>query len=125
MLHRVLPLVGLALMTTASAAQQAPSGYSNGCAAVALPYERSMLICNGVPSAGQVAATLRNGAVRGTNLKVIGRSYQLPPWEITGVHSAGSDHRSRYRAADRVVEVGRRAFAVYPRGGTTILIERR
>lgn len=126
MLHRILPLIGLALISTTSVAQQpAPYGYSGGCTAVALPYYRSMLICEGVPSMRTVTATLHRGGVRSTNLKVVGQTYRLPPWEITGISSAGSDHRSRYQAPAQIIRVDRRAFAVYPRGGKTILIERR
>ena len=125
MLYRALLSVSFVLMAPASVAQQAPFSHQTGCSIFAMPYDRSMLVCRGVPSIQAVAATLRHGAARSTNLKVIGRNYQLPPWEITGVRSAGYDRSLHYQTAAQVIEVDRRTFAVYPRNGTTILVERR
>lgn len=123
--YRILAFIALALAATPSVAQQTYRGYSGGCTPFALSLARVMLVCSGTPSAGAVDAALRGGAVRGVNPRIVGRNYQIPPWEITGVHSAGTDHRARYRVAAPVIAIGHRYFAMYPRNGATILIERR
>ena len=125
MITRPIALVAIAgFLHGCSGVPELNTGFAGlTCSKAELSEDRNIYVCDGGPvNLETFKRSLIQKADADLDPKEIGRTFDIPPSEISGVLPASSTQEDG--VAPEVIRVNKRSFAVYQREGATVFVER-